>query len=230
MSDDANLRGPSVRGIPEGDNRERMICAECGYILYDNPKIVVGSVARWGDRILLCRRSIQPRYGFWTLPAGYLELNESASAGAEREAWEEARARIEIEGLLAIYDIPRISQVQLMYRARLLDDDESLGRLEALGDEQAVLGLQAPAQVDVGQPDIVRETRIARVGDLDQAGHPGGHLTSLADPAGCVRPRRLFVPGHHTNPYIRKTRHDHEATAPSAAKRANSARARPALG
>jgi ADP-ribose pyrophosphatase YjhB (NUDIX family) len=122
MSRDNPQRGPSVRGIPEGDNRERMICAECGYVLYDNPKIVVGSVARWGDKILLVRRSIEPRYGYWTLPAGYLELNESASAGAEREAWEEARARIEIEGLLAIYDIPRISQVQLIYRARLLDE------------------------------------------------------------------------------------------------------------
>ena len=122
MSDENHLRGPSVRGVPDGDNRERMICAECGYILYDNPKIVVGSVARWHDRILLCRRSINPRHGYWTLPAGYLELNESTSAGAEREAWEEARARIEIEGLLAIYDIPRISQVQLIYRARLLDE------------------------------------------------------------------------------------------------------------
>jgi ADP-ribose pyrophosphatase YjhB (NUDIX family) len=127
MSDDPSLRGPSVRGIPEGDNRERMICAECGYVLYDNPKIVVGSVARWGERILLVRRSIEPRYGFWTLPAGYLELNEAASAGAEREAWEEARARIEIEGLLAIYDIPRISQVQLIYRARLLDEAIAAG-------------------------------------------------------------------------------------------------------
>jgi len=100
MSDENHRRGPSVRSIPEGDNRERMICAECGYILYDNPKIVVGSVTRWGERILLCRRSINPRLGYWTLPAGYLELNESASAGAEREAWEEAR----------------------IYRARLLDE------------------------------------------------------------------------------------------------------------
>ena len=71
-------RGPSVRGVPEGDNRERMICADCGYVLYDNPKVVVGSVTRWGERILLCRRSIEPRHGFWTLPAGYLELNELA--------------------------------------------------------------------------------------------------------------------------------------------------------
>jgi len=127
MPDDKRPRGPSVRSIPEGDNRERMICAECGYVLYDNPKIVVGSVARWGERILLVRRSIEPRYGYWSLPAGFLELNESPAAGAEREAWEEARARIEIEGLLAIYDIPRISQVQLIYRARLLDEAVQAG-------------------------------------------------------------------------------------------------------
>lgn len=116
-----------MRGVPDGDNRERMICAECGYILYDNPKIVVGSVARWGERILLCRRAINPRRGFWTLPAGYLELNESTNAGAEREAWEEAQARIRIDGLLAIYDIPRISQVQLIYRARLIDPAVAAG-------------------------------------------------------------------------------------------------------
>jgi ADP-ribose pyrophosphatase YjhB (NUDIX family) len=127
MSDSGVVRGPSVRGIPEGDNRERMICSDCGYILYDNPKIVVGSVPRWGDRILMCRRAIHPRRGFWTLPAGYLELNESTSAGAEREAWEEAQAKIQIEGLLAIYDIPRISQVQLIYRALLLDDAVAAG-------------------------------------------------------------------------------------------------------
>ncbi len=127
MSDPDVVRGPSVRGIPEGDNRERMICAECGFVLYDNPKVVVGSVPRWGDRILMCRRSINPRRGYWTLPAGYLELNESTSAGAEREAWEEAQARIQIEGLLAIYDIPRISQVLLVYRARLLDEKVAAG-------------------------------------------------------------------------------------------------------
>jgi ADP-ribose pyrophosphatase YjhB (NUDIX family) len=124
---DSGPRGPSVRRVPEGDNRERMMCADCGFVLYDNPKIVVGAVARWGERILLCRRSINPRRGFWTLPAGYLELNESTTAGAEREAWEEAQAKIQIEGLLAIYDIPRISQVQLIYRARLLDEAVAAG-------------------------------------------------------------------------------------------------------
>ena len=118
---------PFTRGVPEGDDRERMICADCGYILYDNPKIVVGSVVRLDDQVLLCRRAINPRHGFWTLPAGYLELNESTAAGAAREAWEEARARIRIEGLLAIYDIPRISQVQLIYRAHLVDEAISAG-------------------------------------------------------------------------------------------------------
>src|ERR1051326_8974204 len=127
MTESDPLRGPSVRGVPEGDNRERMICAECGFILYDNPKIVVGSVARWGERILMCRRSINPRRGYWPLPAGYLELNESTSAGAEREAWEEAQARIQIDVLLAIYDTPRISQVQLIYRPRLLDEAVAAG-------------------------------------------------------------------------------------------------------
>ena len=143
--------GPSVRGVPEGDNRERMICADCGFILYDNPKIVVGSVARSGERILMCRRAINPRRGFWTLPAGYLELNESTGAGAAREAWEEAQAKIAIEGLLAIYDIPRISQVQLIYRARLLDDAVAAGP-ESL--EVALFGWDDIPWADIAFPSV----------------------------------------------------------------------------
>src|SRR5437764_8191453 len=104
MADAETGRGPSVRGVPEGDNRERMICADCGFVLYDNPKIVVGSVVRWGERVLLCRRSINPRRGFWTLLAGYRELHQSTTRVAEREAWEEAQARIQLQGLLAIHD------------------------------------------------------------------------------------------------------------------------------
>ena len=116
-----------ISAIPEGDNRTRQVCADCGFINYENPKIVVGSVCHWGDRILMCRRAINPRKGHWTLPAGFLELHETTTAGAAREAWEEARARIEIETLLAVYAVPRISQVQLMYRARLITDDVSAG-------------------------------------------------------------------------------------------------------
>jgi ADP-ribose pyrophosphatase YjhB (NUDIX family) len=111
--------GPTQRAIPEGDDRERLICPDCGFVQYENPKIVVGSVVRFEDRFLMCRRAIMPRRGFWTLPAGYLELNEAPIEGARREAWEEARARIEIDALLAVYDVPRISQVQLIWRARL---------------------------------------------------------------------------------------------------------------
>jgi len=126
---------PFVLEIPEGDDRERRVCADCGFIDYENPKIVVGSVASWGDRILLCRRAIHPRKGYWTLPAGYMEMNESAAEGAAREAWEEAFARLEIETVLAVYSIPRISQVQVIFRARLTTPDV------AAGPESAEVGL-----------------------------------------------------------------------------------------
>jgi ADP-ribose pyrophosphatase YjhB (NUDIX family) len=110
------------------------VCLECGFINYENPKIVVGSVATWGASILMCKRAIEPRRGYWTLPAGYLELGETTTEGAVREAWEEALARIEIDQLLAVYSIPRIGQVQLMYRARLLSDEIAPGvESEAVG-------------------------------------------------------------------------------------------------
>jgi ADP-ribose pyrophosphatase YjhB (NUDIX family) len=118
----SNCGSPLELRRPDGDDRDRHVCPACGTIHYLNPKVVVGSVCTLGDgRLLLCRRAIEPRAGFWTIPAGYLELGESAEEGARREAWEEARARIELEGLLAVYSVRRINQVQLLYRARLLD-------------------------------------------------------------------------------------------------------------
>ncbi len=116
-----------ARRVPEGDNRQRLVCGECGFIAYENPKVVVGSVCAWRGRVLLCRRAIDPRSGYWTIPAGFLEQNETTAAGAMREAWEEAHARIEIDALLAVYSIPRLSQVQIMYRAALRDDNVSPG-------------------------------------------------------------------------------------------------------
>jgi ADP-ribose pyrophosphatase YjhB (NUDIX family) len=107
------------RRVPEGDTMERYVCGDCGHIYYTNPKIVVGSVPVHDRRILLCRRAIEPRRGFWTLPAGYLEEHETPEEGARREAKEEAECDIVLDALLAVYAIPRISQVQLMYRARL---------------------------------------------------------------------------------------------------------------
>ncbi len=127
MSSPPTARGPTVTLIPDGDNRERQVCPDCGFINYENPKIVVGSVVLWENSILLCRRAIEPRRGFWTLPAGYMELHESTVQTAEREAWEEALAKITIDGLLAVYSIPRISQVQLIYRARLTSPNFAAG-------------------------------------------------------------------------------------------------------
>lgn len=127
MSEKYELEPNFEQKIPPGDDRERAVCAACGFIDYRNPKIVVGSVAEWKGKILLCRRAIDPRKGYWTLPAGYLELGETAEEGALREAWEEARVRLELDRLLAVYSVPRISQVQLMFRARLKKDEIAPG-------------------------------------------------------------------------------------------------------
>jgi ADP-ribose pyrophosphatase YjhB (NUDIX family) len=120
-------RGPVVRAIPDGDDRERLSCPDCGFIAYENPKMIAGSVVSVGNKIMLCRRAIEPRKGYWTLPAGYMELNETPEEGAMREAWEEARARIAINALLAVYSVPRISQIQLIYRATLAEPGFSAG-------------------------------------------------------------------------------------------------------
>ena len=112
-------RGPRVRRVPSGDTIERLVCPECNFINYENPLMVVGAVVTHGDKFMLCRRSIEPRAGYWTIPAGYMELHETPLDGARREAREEANAEIEIDTLLAVYTIPRISQVQLIYRAEL---------------------------------------------------------------------------------------------------------------
>ncbi|HET7731356.1 MAG TPA: NUDIX hydrolase [Usitatibacter sp.] len=113
--------------VPEGDSLPRAVCDACATIQYENPKIVVGCIPTLGDRILICKRAIEPRYGLWTLPAGFMENNESASEGAAREALEEANARVEIEDLYTVYSIPHISQVYMMFRARLLHEDVSAG-------------------------------------------------------------------------------------------------------
>ncbi len=113
--------------IPEGDSHLRHVCPQCGEIHYQNPKVIVGCIAEWEQRILLCRRAIEPCYGLWTLPAGFMENGESTSQAALRETYEEACARVSIEGLFALINIPHISQVHLFYRARLLDTNFGAG-------------------------------------------------------------------------------------------------------
>jgi ADP-ribose pyrophosphatase YjhB (NUDIX family) len=118
---------PVVQRIPPGDNRPRAVCDACGHIQYQNPKIVAGCLPVWGDRILICKRAIEPRYGRWTLPAGFMENEESAPEGAAREAMEEANAKVEITSLYTVYSVPHISQVYMMFLARLLDPEVSPG-------------------------------------------------------------------------------------------------------
>ncbi len=113
---------PVVHQVPAGDNRERAVCTGCGDIAYQNPLNVVGTVPVWGDRVLLCRRNIEPRYGKWTLPAGFMELGESASAGALRETQEEAGAEVQMLGLYTVLDVVQVGQVHLFYRARMLSE------------------------------------------------------------------------------------------------------------
>ena len=120
--------GEKVRlGIPGGDNRERYLCDHCGTVHYQNPKVVAGCIAHWEDRILLCRRAIEPRHGKWTVPAGFMENGETTYEGALRETLEEANARVAIEELFVTVNLPHISQVYMLFRGRLLDLDFSPG-------------------------------------------------------------------------------------------------------
>lgn len=107
--------------VPDGDTLPRSVCAECGAIHYQNPKVVVGCLPEWEERILLCRRAIEPRYGLWTLPAGFLENGETLVEGALRETLEEAHARVAIGDLYTVISLPQINQVYMMFRARLCD-------------------------------------------------------------------------------------------------------------
>lgn len=163
-----------VRSVPDGDTHERDVCRRCGFIHYDNPKIVVGAVVRSGEHILMCRRAIEPRSGFWTLPAGFLELHETPEDGARREAREEANATIEIEGLLAVYTVPRISQVQLIYRARLVGDVSA-------GPESLEVGLFRYADIpwsDIAFPSVhwalAHDKAMREAGALPPFGNPPG--------------------------------------------------------
>jgi len=112
-----------VYRIPDdGDTKERAVCTACFTIHYENPLNVVGTVPHWGDKVLLCKRNIEPRWGKWTLPAGFMELNETVAEGAARETLEESGAQFEMEGLFSLVNVARVGQVHLFYRAKLLSD------------------------------------------------------------------------------------------------------------
>lgn len=110
-----------VLKVPAGDCLPRLVCEDCQTIYYQNPKIVTGCIPEWEDKILLCKRAIEPRYGLWTLPAGFMENNETVEQAATRETWEEAQAKIDQLSLYTLLSLPHISQVYMMFRARLCD-------------------------------------------------------------------------------------------------------------
>ncbi|MBT8519560.1 NUDIX hydrolase [Polynucleobacter paneuropaeus] len=118
---------PLVMRIPADDSRERYICEQCGSIHYENPRNVVGSIPIYGDQVLLCRRAIEPRYGFWTLPAGFLEIGETTSAGAIRETIEEAGANVDIGPLFSLLNVVHAQQVHLFYLAQMRTPDFEAG-------------------------------------------------------------------------------------------------------
>lgn len=125
----------SLRLPDDGDSRQRAVCTVCALVHYENPLNVVGTIPVWhahGDpsstgQVLLCKRSIEPRKGFWTLPAGFMELNETSAQGAARETDEEAGAQFELQGLYSLINVPRVGQVHFFYRAKLLSDEFNPG-------------------------------------------------------------------------------------------------------
>ncbi|MCB1173526.1 MAG: NUDIX hydrolase [Leptospiraceae bacterium] len=131
-----------VRRIPAGDSVERDVCPDCETIHYQNPRVIVGCLPVWQDQILLCKRAIEPRYGYWTLPCGFMENGETTAEGAARETWEEARARVEISHLFALFNVPHINQVHLIYYAPMTD-----GRFAA-GPESLEVALFSPQAID----------------------------------------------------------------------------------
>jgi ADP-ribose pyrophosphatase YjhB (NUDIX family) len=165
------------RRIPAGEDRERLVCGRCGYVAYENPKIVVGSVVADGARVLLCRRAIEPRRGFWTLPAGYLEMGETVEEGAAREAWEEARAKLALEGVLAVYSIARIGQVQVIFRASLAEAGFSPGP-ESL--EVRFFDWEDIPWDDIAFPSVRWALRAWRAGAPGVAGNPAEDARGVA--------------------------------------------------
>jgi ADP-ribose pyrophosphatase YjhB (NUDIX family) len=117
----SDCSAPVVLKVPEGDSLPRFVCERCNAVHYQNPKIVVGCVPEYDGRILICRRAIEPRHGYWTVPAGFLENGETLQQGAAREADEEALAKVEIQSLLTVVHVIHAHQIHVFFRARLLD-------------------------------------------------------------------------------------------------------------
>jgi ADP-ribose pyrophosphatase YjhB (NUDIX family) len=181
-----------VRRIPDGDNRERLICADCGHVAYDNPKVVVGSVVVADGSVLMCRRSIEPRRGYWTLPAGYLEHGETLEEGAAREAWEEAQAQIVLEGILGVFSISRIGQVQVIFRARFACPEAPRFAAGAESLEVALFPVSRIPHDEIAFPSVTWALDAWQRSGSGPLGVPAGNPPGDARGTG----RMSFAPGH----------------------------------
>lgn len=170
----SNCGAPVTRRTPPGDDRLRYVCDVCDAIHYHNPKIVAGCVPQWEGRVLLCRRAIEPRAGLWTLPAGFMETGETTSEAAARETLEEANARVDIGQLFCYLNIPRISQVYVIFLARLLDQRYSPGA-ESL--EVALFREDEIPWSEIAFPSI--ETALQRYFADRQRGRFGTHVLDI---------------------------------------------------
>jgi ADP-ribose pyrophosphatase YjhB (NUDIX family) len=161
-----------ARRVPEADGLERNVCTRCGYVAYENPKVVVGSVVSHDGRILLCKRAIEPRLGFWTLPAGYMELGETLEQGAIREAREEAEAAIALEGVLALYSLSRIDQVMVVFRAAFEGEPRFSAGAESL--EADLFAWEDVPWNDLAFPSVAWALHAWRAADGAPLGAPAG--------------------------------------------------------
>ena len=170
--------GPVSRQIPTGDNRPRFVCRQCHTIHYQNPRMVVGTVPEWDGRILLCRRAIAPRAGLWTLPAGYLENGETMMDGARRETREEADVELQALTPFAMFDLPFINQIYLMFRGPMASTDWHPG--------EESLEVRLFAQDDLPWEElafaVIRETLECYFRDREQGGFRL-HTGTIATPA-----------------------------------------------
>ncbi len=123
----SNCGNSVIEKIPAGDNRPRFVCDDCETIHYQNPRIIAGCLPVYEDKVLLCKRAIEPRYGLWTLPAGFMENGETSEEAAIRETWEEALARVNVHGIYTLFNLPHINQVYMIFRADLADPDFGAG-------------------------------------------------------------------------------------------------------
>jgi ADP-ribose pyrophosphatase YjhB (NUDIX family) len=168
--------------IPPGDSLLRGVCDACGAIHYRNPRLVVGALPEWEDQILLCRRAIEPRYGKWTLPAGFMENGETVAAAAIRETLEEAGARLELGPMFTMISVPYISQVHVIYRARLLDLDFDPG--------EETLELRLFREDEIPWNEIAFRTIAISLRNFfadRAAGHFNFHTADLEAPPGFIR-------------------------------------------